>query len=180
MKLFTFKPGGVHPPENKFTKDKAFDRMSPPSIAVIPLSQHIGAPNTPTVKVGDYVKIGQVIGTSTGFVSAPVHATVSGEVIAIEARPHPLGKNVQTVIIKNDFKDGWFKEPESRNLYDLSKEEILKLIREYGIVGMGGATFPTAVKLSPPKGKVIETLIANGAECEPYLTTDYRTMLEFT
>ncbi len=180
MKLFTFKPGGVHPPENKFTKDKAFVRMSPPSIAVIPLSQHIGAPNTPTVKVGDYVKIGQVIGTSTGFVSAPVHATVSGEVIAIEARPHPLGKNVQAVVIKNDFKDEWFKEPESRNLDDLSKEEILKLIREYGIVGMGGATFPTAVKLSPPKGKVIETLIANGAECEPYLTTDYRTMLEFT
>ncbi len=180
MKIFTFHPGGVHPEENKFTKEKAFVRMKAPSIAVIPLSQHIGAPNTPTVKVGDHVKIGQVLGSSTSFVSAPVHATVSGEVIAIEARPHPLGKNIQSVIIKNDFKDEFFEEPKKRTIEELSPEEIIKLIREKGIVGMGGATFPTAVKLSPPKGKVIETLIANGTECEPYLTTDYRTMLEFT
>ena len=180
MKIFTFHPGGVHPEENKFTKDKAFVRMKAPSIAVIPLSQHIGAPNTPTVKVGDHVKIGQILGSSTSFVSAPVHATVSGEVIAIEPRPHPLGKNIQSVIIKNDFKDELFEEPKKRTIDELSPEEIIKLIREKGIVGMGGATFPTAVKLSPPKGKVIETLIANGTECEPYLTTDYRTMLEFT
>jgi electron transport complex protein RnfC len=180
MKIFTFHPGGIHPEENKITKEKPFFRMKPPSIAVIPLSQHIGAPNTPTVKVGDYVKIGQVIGTSTSFVSAPVHSTVSGEVIAIEPRPHPLGKNIQSVVIKNDFKEEWFEKPEKRKIEDLSREDIITLIKEYGIVGMGGATFPTAVKLSPPKGKTIETLIANGAECEPYLTTDYRTMLEFT
>ncbi len=180
MKIFTFHPGGIHPEENKFTKNKSFAYMKPPSIAVIPLSQHIGAPNVPTVKVGDHVKMGQVIGTSASFVSAPVHSTVSGEVIAIEPRPHPLGKNVQAVVIKNDFKDEWFEKPEKKNIKDFSKDDIIKLIRIRGIVGMGGATFPTAVKLSPPKGKTIEILIANGAECEPYLTTDYRTMLEFT
>jgi len=180
MKLFTFKPGGVHPDEMKITKDKSFVRMSIPAVVVVPLSQHIGAPNTPTVKVGDHVKIGQVIGSSTAFVSAPVHATVSGEVIAIEPRPHPLGKNIQAVVIKNDFKDEWFESPQKRDLDSLTKDDILRIIKEKGIVGMGGATFPTAVKLSPPKGKTIETLIANGAECEPYLTTDYRTMLEFT
>ncbi len=180
MRIFTFHSGGIHPEENKFTKDKAFTYLKPPSIAVIPLSQHIGAPNTPTVKVGDYVKMGQTVGTSTSFVSAPVHSTVSGEVIAIEPRPHPLGKNVQSVVIKNDFKDEWFKKPVKRSIDELSKDDILKLIREQGVVGMGGATFPTAVKLSPPKGKTIEILIANGTECEPYLTTDYRTMLEFT
>jgi len=145
---------------------------------VIPLSQHIGAPNTPLVKVGDHVKIGQVIGSANAFVSAPVHATVSGEVVAMELRPFPLGTKVQSVIIKNDFKEEWVSDLKGiKSLESLSKEDLIKNIRDKGIVGMGGATFPTAVKLSPPKDKVIDVIIANGAECEPYLTTDYRVMI---
>jgi len=180
MKLFTFRPGGVHPEENKLTKGKPFVRLKPPDIAVIPLSQHIGAPNTPLVKVGDQLKIGQVIGSAKAFVSAPVHSTISGEIIAIEPRICPLGTKVPSVIIKNDFKEQWIENLKGiESLESVPKEELLKIIREKGIVGMGGATFPTAVKLTPPKGKSIDTLIANGAECEPYLTTDYRTMLEF-
>ena len=180
MKLFTFKPGGVHPKENKLTNDKPFVRLKSPKIVVIPLSQHIGAPNTSLVKVGDHVKIGQVIGSAKAFVSAPVHSSVSGEVIAIEPRPYPLGTKVTSVVIKNDFKDEWIEDIKKiSSLEEIQPKDLVGIIRDKGIVGMGGATFPTAVKLSPPKGKFIDTLIANGAECESYLTTDYRTMLEF-
>ena len=180
MKEFTFKTGGAHPEENKITKNSPFVPLTPPVVAVIPLSQHIGAPNTPLVKVGDHVKIGQVIGSANAFVSAPVHATISGEVVAIELRPFPLGTKVQSVIIKNDFKEEWISNLKGiESLESSSKEDLIKNIRDKGIVGMGGATFPTAVKLSPPKDKVIDVIIANGAECEPCLTTDYRVMMEY-
>ncbi len=179
MKLFTYSPGGVHPEEEKLTKDKPFVSLSPPAIAVIPLSQHTGASNAPTVKVGDYVKIGSVLGTSPQFVSAPVHSSVSGEVIAIEERVVPAGNKIQSIIIKNDFKEEWVELNSLRSLEGVKPEELVKIIREAGIVGLGGAAFPTSVKLTPPKLKAIDTLIANGAECELYLTTDHRTMLEF-
>jgi len=179
MKLFTYSPGGIYPEEEKFTKDKTFEHLNPPSIVLIPLSQHTGAPNTPLVKVGDHVLIGTLLGSSSQFVSAPVHSSVSGEVTAIEERIVPLGNKVQSVVIKNDFKDEWVELKPVNSVESTSKEELVKIIRESGIVGLGGAAFPTSVKLSPPMGKVINTIIANGAECELYLTTDYRVMLEF-
>lgn len=179
MKLFTYSPGGIYPDEEKLTKDKTFEYLSPHSIAIIPLSQHTGAPNTPLVKVGDHVLIGTLLGSSSQFVSAPVHSSVSGDVIAIEERIVPSGNKVQSVVIKNDFKDEWVVLKPVDSIESSSKEELLKIIRESGIVGLGGAAFPTSVKLSPPMGKVINTIIANGAECELYLTTDYRVMLEF-
>ena len=179
MKVFTYSPGGVYPEESKITKDKPFEVFPYPPIVIIPLQQHTGAPNTPIVKVGDHVKIGQKLGDSTQSISAPVHATVSGEVTAIEQRLCPTGAKVQSVIIKNDYKEEWVDRKPRENFDDLSKEELIKIIREHGIVGLGGAAFPTAVKLTPPKEKVIETIIANGAECEPYLTVDHRIMLEY-
>jgi len=179
MKIFTYSPGGVHPDESKLTKDSPFEVLPPPPIAVIPLQQHTGAPNSPTVSVGDYVKIGQKIGDTTQPVAAPVHATVSGKVIAIEERPCPTGGKIQSVVIENDFKEEWVELNKRETFENLSNEELVKIIREKGIVGLGGAAFPTAVKLTPPKGKVIDTIIGNGAECEPYLTVDHRNMLEY-
>jgi len=155
-KLFTFK-GGIHPPQSKsFTQNVPIEDAPAPDIVVIPLSQHIGAPCDPLVAVGDKVKVGQKIGESKAFVSAPVHSSVSGTVKKIENESvQPKGK-----------------------LEDLSKEDILSIIKEAGMAGMGGATFPTHVKLSPPKDKTIDTLLVNGSECEPYLTADHRIMLE--
>lgn len=180
MKIFTYSPGGIYPEEEKLTKDLSFEKIPPPEVVVIPLTQHTGAPNTSTVKVGDHVKIGEVIGSSIAPVSAPVHASVSGEVIAVEDRMTPSGAKTQSVVIKNDFNEEWIDLNSIDDLERASVEELLKRIREAGIVGLGGAAFPTAVKLSPPKGKVIDFVIANGAECELYLTVDHRTMLEFT
>ncbi|MCX6088579.1 MAG: electron transport complex subunit RsxC [Caldiserica bacterium] len=179
MKLFTYSPGGTEIEEEKWTKDKPFVKLPPPSIAVIPLSQHTGALNVPAVKIGDHVKIGMVIGSTSALVSAPVHASVSGDVIAIEDRLCPAGNKIQSIIIKNDFKE---EEAEFEHVDSIEKftpEELIKKIRDAGIVGLGGAAFPTSIKLSPPKNKVIETVIGNGAECEAYLTTDYRVMIEF-
>lgn len=180
MKVFTYSPGGTHLEEEKWTKDKVFVSLRPPSVAVIPLVQHTGAPNTPLVKIGDNVKIGSILGSSPAPISAPVHASISGQVIAIEDRLCPTGAKVQSVVIKNDFKDEWVNCEGVASLEEISPEEIVKKIRDCGIVGLGGAAFPTSVKLSPPVGKVIDTVIANGAECEPYLTTDYRVMLEYS
>jgi electron transport complex protein RnfC len=179
MKLFTYSPGGIHREAEKLTKNKPFERLDSPSVVVIPLSQHTGTPNTPLVKVSDHVLIGTLLGSSNQFVSAPVHSSVSGEVIAIEDRIVPAGNKVQSVIIKNDFKDEWIERKSIIAFESTTKEELIKIIRDSGIVGLGGAAFPTAVKLSPPMGKVINTIIANGAECEFYLTTDHRVMLEF-
>jgi len=176
----TFK-GGVHPPSSKLlTKDKKIKNLQAPEMVIIPLRQHIGAVLEPTVKVGDVVKKGQIIGNSDAFVSAPVHSSVSGTVKSIEAYFHPSGTKAPAVIIENDGKDEWDENIRPIGDYkDLTAEEIIKAIRDAGIVGMGGAAFPTHVKLCPPADKKIEYLIVNGAECEPYLTSDYRAMLEF-
>lgn len=179
MKLFTYSPGGTEIEEEKWTKDKPFVKLPPPSIAVIPLSQHTGAPNAPAVKIGDHVKIGMVIGSTSAPVSAPVHASVSGDVIAIEDRLCPAGNKIQSIIIKNDFKEEEAEFEHVDSIENFTPEELIKKIRDAGIVGLGGAAFPTSIKLSPPKNKVIETVIGNGAECEAYLTTDYRVMIEF-
>lgn len=172
----TFK-GGVHPYSMK-APNVPITVIAPPAQVTIPMVQHIGAPCQPTVKVGDLVKMGQVIGESHAPVSAPIHASVSGKVVAVEARPHPLGDQIMSVVIENDFNDEQcFMEPlTEEQLKD--PEVILQRIKEAGIVGMGGAMFPTAFKISGGIGKV-DKLIINGAECEPYLNGDHLTMLNY-
>ena len=150
--------------------------IAPPAQVVIPMIQHIGAPCKPLVQVGDYVKMYQKIGESPAPVSAPVHASVSGKVVAVEPRPHPLGDMIMSVVIENDFQDTpELMEPLTEEQMK-DPEAILERIREAGVVGMGGAMFPTAVKIRGGIGKV-DTLIINGAECEPYLNGDHLTML---
>ena len=178
MKLLTFK-GGIHPPYRKeYSNQKPIERAENPKIVYIPLQQHIGAPSKPIVEVGDLVKVGQKIGEQQGFVSCNVHSSVSGKVIAI--KEHEVAGGTGTcVIVENDFKEELHESVKPKGeLADLSKEEIVGIIKEAGIVGMGGATFPTHIKLSPPPDKKIDTVILNGAECEPYLTADDRLMVE--
>src|SRR5512139_1338024 len=172
--------GGVHPAGNKeLTSHKPTVTAAIPKRVVIPLSQHIGAPTKPLVVIGQEVKKGEKIGESGGFVSAPVHASVSGKVVAIGSFPHSLGMDVPAVVIESDGKDEWAAAVrETPDYLQLSPEELKKMVSEAGIVGMGGATFPTHVKLSPPKEKPIDVIILNGAECEPYLTSDHRLMVE--
>ncbi len=178
MKLKTF-PGGLHPPDNKqWSAHKPIEDCPLPEELIVPLSQHIGAPAEACVQKGDRVKKGQVVGQPKGFVSVAVHAPTSGEVVAVEPRPHPSGKALPAVVIKADGEDVWVDGIEPADPARLSVEEIRDRIRRAGIVGMGGATFPTHVKLAPPEGKIIDTLILNGVECEPYLTADHRLMLE--
>ena len=178
MKLKTF-PGGLHPPDSKeYSAHKVIETCPLPEELVIPLSQHIGAPAEACVAKGDMVKKGQVIGQAKGFVSVPVHASTSGEVMAVEPRPHPAGKALPAVVIRPDGEDAWVDGLEEADPARLTPDEIRDRIRSAGIVGLGGATFPTHVKLSPPEGKTIDTLILNGVECEPYLTADHRLMLE--
>ena len=178
MGISTFK-GGVHPYDGKdFAKDQPIRRIKPKEILVYPLSQHIGAPASPIVAVGDTVLRGQKIAGAGGFVSAPVFASVSGTVKAIEPRHVATGDLVNSIIIEND---GEMKETDFHGVEDvasLSKEQIIEKVKEAGVVGMGGAGFPTHVKLSPKEPDKIEFIIANCAECEPYLTADYRRMLE--
>lgn len=179
--LKTFKIGGVHPPENKLSSGEKIQKLPVPEQVIIPLGQHIGAPATPLVKKGDQVKAGQLIGQAAGFVSANVHSSVSGTVIAVENLPDASGLSRPGITIQVEG-DEW------ESLIDRSdkiepninrpKEEIIKAINEAGVVGMGGATFPTHVKLTPPPGSKAEVLIINGVECEPYLTADHRIMLE--
>ncbi len=179
MKNLTFK-GGLHPNDHKSeTANCAIVRLTPPQTMIYPMQQHIGAPCTPTVNVGDRVYMGQKIGDSDAFVSAPIHSSVSGTVTHIEPRLHPNGRMVMSVVVENDFKDEYYPDVYEREDTDtLTREEKLAIIREAGIVGLGGATFPTHIKLNPPPDKKIDTLIINGSECEPYLTSDYRLMLE--
>jgi len=171
--------GGVHPNDMKAaTNEKAIEQLAPPAQVVIPMSQHIGAPCKPLVAVGDHVKVGQRIGEPGGFVSAPIHASVSGTVKAVEPRPYSMGGNMMSVVIENDFQDEMSEEiqaPADPNA--LSVDEMVDRVKNAGIVGMGGATFPTHIKISGGIGKV-DTVIINGAECEPYITADHRTMLE--
>ena len=173
---YKFK-GGVHPNYMK-APEIPVTVIAPPAQVVIPMIQHIGAPCKPLVQVGDYVKMYQKIGESPAPVSAPVHASVSGKVVAVEPRPHPLGDMIMSVVIENDFQDTpELMEPLTEEQMK-NPEAILERIREAGVVGMGGAMFPTAVKISGGIGKV-DTLIINGAECEPYLNGDHLTMLNF-
>lgn len=172
--------GGVHPPDGKeLTNAKGIVTLPVPEKVTIPLSQHIGAPAESLVKVGDMVKKGQKIGEAKGFVSVPVHASISGKVTAVASFPHPAGKNLPAIQIESDGLDEWSDDiKENPGYKNLSPDEIRSMIQGGGIVGMGGAAFPTHVKLSPPANKKIDTLIINGAECEPYLTADHRLMLE--
>lgn len=174
----TFK-GGIHPGGHKnATKGIAIIDIPAPAQVVIPLSQHIGTPAVPCVKKGDTVFAGQKIADASGFVSANIHSTVSGTVSAIEERMVPSGVMANCIVIDNDGEDNNEFENEPRNFRDFTPKELVEIIKDAGIVGMGGATFPTHVKLSPPEGKKIDTVIVNGAECEPYLTSDHRAMLE--
>lgn len=178
MGLKTFK-GGVHPYEGKeLAKDQPIKEVLPKGDLVYPVSQHIGAPANPIVAKGDTVLRGQKIAEAGGFVSSPIYASVSGTVKAIEPRRVAVGDMVNSIVIEND---GEYKEAEFTPCEDvtaLSKEEIINKVKEAGVVGMGGAGFPTHVKLSPKEPEKIEYIIANCAECEPYLTADYRRMLE--
>ncbi len=173
--------GGVHPSSNKSaTASKQVVVLAPPEELVFPVSQHIGAPAVPCVKAGDSVLMGQKIAEAKGAVSANIHSSVSGTVKAIEKRLHPNGTYTDCIIIENDGLDTPTEKMLSnpRDYKNMSKEEILDEIREAGIVGMGGATFPTHIKLTPPPEAKIDYVIINGAECEPYLTSDHRVMLE--
>ena len=175
-------PGGVHPHEGVGGKaanqGNAIREMPAPRRVIIPLSMHIGAPARPVVQKGDHVLMGQVIAEAGGFVSAPIHASVSGTVLEIGEAQMPNGAIVRAILIDNDFRDEWVELHPCGHPETLTPAEAQQVIREAGIVGMGGAAFPTAVKLTPAPGKVIEKLILNGAECEPYLTADHRLMLE--
>ena len=177
MGKLTFK-GGIHPYEGKeLSKNSPIEKYLPKGEMVYPLSQHIGAPSVPCVNKGDRVLAGQKIAEANGFVSVPLHASVSGTVKGFEKRLTAAGSMADSIIIENDqqYEETGFQAAE---LSELSKEEIIARIREGGVVGMGGAGFPTHVKLSPKEPDKIEYVLVNGAECEPYLTSDYRRMLE--
>lgn len=181
MSMLTFKRG-IHPPHEKHhTEHKEIEYLLPKGDLVYPVSQHIGAPSEPLVKKGDHIFLGQKIAGAKGFVSAPIHSSVSGIVKNVVPMLQSNGSKVMSIIIEND---GLYEKDESviaRDDYrELSREELQKIIQESGVVGMGGATFPTHVKLAPPPDMKIEYIIVNGAECEPYITSDYRVMLEET
>ena len=175
--IHTFKRG-VHPNYMK-APEIPISVVTPPPQVIIPMAQHIGAPDKPIVAVGDYVKMGQKVGENPAPVSAPVHASVSGKVVAIEPRPHPLGDMIMSVVIENDYQDTPCEDLPPLTAEQLKDPDaILTRIREAGVVGMGGAMFPTAFKIRGGIGKV-DKLIINGAECEPYLNGDHLTMLNF-
>ena len=178
MALATFK-GGIHPPDKKeLAKNEPIAQAKSPRRVVIPLSQHLGAPCKAIVTIGQEVKKGELIGEPGGFVSAPVHSSVSGKVIAIGEFPNAMGRMVTSIVIENDGREEWTALKDNPDYMKLSPDELKEKIKAAGIVGMGGAAFPTLVKLSPPKEKPIDIVIINGAECEPYLTADYRLMIE--
>lgn len=179
MSLKTFF-GGIHPKYAKeLTAASPIEILSAPETVVVPMLQHIGAPAVPTVKRGDEVLAGQVIGEASQPISAPVHSPVSGKVVAVTDQPHVNGRSVLSVVIENDGQNKWVDLEPHYDPVQLDRGAILDKIRAAGIVGMGGAGFPTAAKLSPPKDAVIDVLIINGSECEPYLTSDHRLMLEY-
>ena len=176
----TFK-GGIHPYDGKeLSKDKAISSILPKGDLVYPLSQHIGAPAVPIVEKGEHVLVGQKIAEAGGFVSAPIHASVSGTVKGVEKHLTVTGNLADCIVIENDGKYEEIVWPERKPLEQMTPKEILEIVKEAGIVGMGGAGFPTHVKLSPKEPDKIEYIIANCAECEPYITADYRRMLEYT
>ena len=178
----TFPIGGIHPSDNKeWSKDKAIEVIELPNEVLIPMIQHIGAPATPIVQKGDKVLTGQLIGQATGFVSANIHSPISGTVTAIDAYPNGQGQRRIMIAIKregDEWLEGIDRSTELKRECNLSSKEIIEKVKDAGIVGLGGAQFPTHVKLSIPDGQKAEMLIVNGVECEPYLTSDYRNMLE--
>lgn len=179
--LKTFATGGVHPPENKLTADVPIEYLPLPESVIIPVAQHIGSPSVPVVNKGDNVKTGQIIASAKGYVSSNIHSSVSGKVNRIDQALDSSGYK-QTAIFIDVEGDDWIetidRSSEIKREIRLSPEEIVKRCLESGIVGMGGATFPSHVKLTVPSGKKCEVLIINGVECEPYLTSDHRLMLE--
>ena len=179
--LKTFAKGGVHPPENKLSADKEIKTLEIPAQVVIPLHQNFGTPSKVLVNKKDKIKVGQKIAEAGGFVSAPIHSSVSGTVFKIDNVIDSTGYKKPAVIIKvegDEWDESIDRSPEIIRDIKLSSEEIVKKISEMGIVGLGGATFPTFIKLSIPKGNKCDFLIINGVECEPYLTADHRLMLE--
>ncbi len=180
MRFKTFS-GGVHPPEFKhLTEHKIIESVPLPQEVIIPLQQHIGAPTECIVEKGAAVKTGQPLSRTSKFVSVPVHASISGTVKAVEERPHPLGIRSLSVVIEGDGSDEPF-QPVMTPHADwnaVSADDLKQMIQQAGLAGMGGASFPTHVKLSPPQDKKIDTLLINAAECEPFLTSDHRVMIE--
>jgi electron transport complex protein RnfC len=172
--------GGVHPNYNKeLANARAIETMPLPQRLIVHFAQNLGAAPKPVVKKGDSVRKGQVIAEAQGFVSVPLHAPTSGVVQAIDTFPHPVGADMPAAVIVPDGKDEWAEGLDTERSVDgLDADAIKSIVRDAGLVGMGGASFPTHVKLSPPKDKPIDLLVINGAECEPYLTADHRLMLE--
>ena len=171
--------GGVHPEENKeLAENLPLKKFPEPETVVIPLSMHVGKPAVPVVKAGDTVKLGQKIAEADGFVSSNIHSSVSGTVVAVEPRKHPNRGMVESIVIRSDGKNTPDESVRpNKPLEELSPEEIVDIVKEKGITGMGGAGFPTFIKLKP--GKPIDTVLLNGCECEPYLTADHRVLLEY-
>ncbi|MDH6341637.1 electron transport complex protein RnfC [Parabacteroides sp. PFB2-12] len=179
--LKTFRIGGIHPPENKLSAGKAIQTLALPKQVIIPLSQHIGAPATAVVKKGDEVKVGSLIGQASGFVSANIHSSVSGKVNKIDNVLDASGYRRPAVFIDvegDEWEEAIDRQEGFVKAFDLTSKEIVQKITDAGIVGLGGATFPTQVKLTPPPGNTAEILIINAAECEPYLTADHSLMME--
>ena len=184
MKLKTFSMGGVHPEENKITADKATVVAALPKQAIFPLGQHIGAPAKPVVSRGDKVKVGTLIAEAGGFVSAPIHSSVSGTVVKVDTGVDATGYRHPAIYINvegDEWEESIDRSDKLETLADhqeLTPEEIVSRIKEAGVTGMGGAGFPTFIKLCPPPGAKAEGVILNGVECEPYITSDYRLMME--
>ena len=184
MRLKTFSMGGVHPEENKITADKATVVAALPKQAIFPLGQHIGAPAKPVVSRGDKVKVGTLIAEAGGFVSAPIHSSVSGTVVKVDSAIDATGYRHPAIYINvegDEWEESIDRSDKLETLADhqeLTPEEIVSRIKEAGVTGMGGAGFPTFIKLCPPPGAKAECVILNGVECEPYITSDYRLMME--
>ena len=177
----TFSIGGIHPNDHKISQNAAIEDFPLVDIAYISMAQHLGAPSTPVVAKGDYVKVGQLLGKANGFISANIHSSVSGQVTSIEKIADLAGNLSEHVVIKVDgdeWIDGIDRDKQIVRDIKLDSKQILDKIAECGVVGLGGAAFPTHIKLSPPPNKKAEYLLVNGAECEPYLTSDYRIMME--
>jgi len=179
--LKTFSLGGVHPPENKLSADQAIEVLPLPKQAFIPLNQNLGAPGVAQIKKGDEIKVGQLLAKGEAFISSNVHSPVSGKVLKIDNVMDPSGYRRPAVVINVDgdeWIDGIDRTDTLVKEIKLSQKEIIEKIHQLGIVGLGGATFPSHVKLMVPEGKTAEVLIINGVECEPYLTADHRLMIE--
>jgi Na+-translocating ferredoxin:NAD+ oxidoreductase subunit C len=182
LRTFTFKMGGIHPEENKISEKMPIERLEPVKQVFVPLAQHLGAPAVIIVNKGDQVKTGQLIARGEAFISANIHSPVTGKISKIDLYPDQSGYKKTMITIDVDDTEVWEDGVDTSNALvreiHLTKDEIIKKIKEMGVVGMGGATFPTHVKLMIPNDKKVETLIINGVECEPYLTSDHRVMLE--